>query len=774
MAITPDEKGPDALVRQFEAENPGIQVRLLNMGAGGMNPQKLMTAIVGGAPPDVVRQDRFTIADWASRGAFTPLDPLIERDKQSDPRTPLPDQYYPAAWSEAQYHGTLYGIPIGADNRILYWNPEIFRSESKKLQKAGLDPNRPPQSWTELLAYSRALTEFNPDGTIKRAGFIPNWGNSWLYLYAFQNGAEFISPDGKHCTLTNPHAVQALQFMVDGYEVLGGFENALKFQSGFRVNELDPFAIGQVAMVINGDWTLAHYARYSPDFKFQTAPAPVPDDRLNHRGRFANEPHTFTTWSGGYSWVIPRGAKHREAAWKFIKWITCLEGRQLNIRSQADLEQARGRRYIPRMEAHVQANQWLIENFASGQSVYEQAMRNHVAIMPAAKVRPATFAGQKLWDEHVRATEQAARKTLTPFQALKAGEESVQVVLDEFHQKDNLPTFDIPLPLGILFVGTVLALVVWIALMVRRGESRVSNQETSAGYLFLSPWILGFLIFTLGPMLASLLFSFLQYDVLNPPHWVGLKNYQDLFVTDRAIVLKSFENVGYLAIIGIPLGLATGLGVAMLLNTAVRGLRFYRTAFYLPSIAPTVAATFLWMWILVPDPNLGLLNKAWSLTITPWFGIPGPGWLNVEAWARPAIIVMGLWGAGGGMILWLAGLKGIPQTLYEAASIDGASPWHQFVRVTLPQLSPLIFFTTVIGFIQVLQTFDGIYIITRGESLGPGDTLATPVYLLFNNGFTYFRMGYASAMAWLIFVIVLLVTFIQFKVAPKWVSEERD
>lgn len=774
LPITPDEKGNDLLVRQFERENPDIQVKLLGMGAGAMNPQKLMTAIVGGAPPDVIQQDRFTISDWASRGAFRALDDLIARDRDSDPRCPTADQYYPAAWNEAIYDGKQYGIPIGADDRVLYYNQEVFEERASELRKAGLDPTRPPRTWSETLAYSKVLTEFNSDGSVKRAGFIPNEGNSWLYLYAFQNNAEFMSADGRNCTLNNPAAIEALEFMRAGYEVLGGYENALKFKSGLRAGENDPFATGQIAMVINGDWKIADYARYSPKARFLNAPAPVPDDRYYRRGRFENENHQFVTWSGGFAYAIPRGARNVEASWKFIKWIQSFEGRMLYAKGQADLERSRGRRFIPRMQAHIESTEAQVKLYASGESVYERAYRVHVDMMPYAKLRPATFVGQKLWDEHVRAFEQACRGSQSPAEALQSGQVRVQVVLDEFYGKENYPKVNIfGWVMGVF--GLVLAgLFLWIGLVVRKGTGRVSKEETRAGYAFVSPWLIGFLVFTLGPMVASLVFSFMQYDVLNPAYFVGIKNFTDVFVVDRELLFRALQNVGYLAVIGIPLGLSTGLAIALLLNTGAKGIRFYRTAFYLPAITPTVASTFLWVWIMTSDNKRGLLNNVWTATITQWFAVDAPGWLQVEAWSKPALILMGLWGAGGAMILWLAGLKGISSTLYEAAEIDGANGWRQFWSVTLPQLSPLIFFNSVMGFIGVLQIFDNVYIITRGENMGPNDSLATPVYMLFTNGFSYFRMGYASALAWLIFLIVVAVTLVQFKLAPRWVHTEVD
>ena len=203
----------------------------------------------------------------------------------------------------------------------------------------------------------------------------------------------------------------------------------------------------------------------------------------------------------------------------------------------------------------------------------------------------------------------------------------------------------------------------------------------------------------------------------------------------------------YLAAVGIPLGMVTSLTMALLLNTKLRGQQWYRTFFYMPSIVPVVATSVLWSFILNSDANRGLVNAAWQATISHWFGLPPPGWLSVPAWAKPGLIFMGLWGAGGGMILWLAGLQSISPTLYEAASLDGAGWWSQFRHVTLPMLSPYIFFNLIMGTIGALQTFETAYILGGtggGSSTGPDDSLLVPVVYLFNNAFQYFKMGYAS------------------------------
>ncbi|RYG47207.1 sugar ABC transporter permease [bacterium] len=275
-------------------------------------------------------------------------------------------------------------------------------------------------------------------------------------------------------------------------------------------------------------------------------------------------------------------------------------------------------------------------------------------------------------------------------------------------------------------------------------------------------------------MVASLFFSFTDYDVLSAPRWVGLRNFQDMAGPDKDNVLKAFGNAAYLAGVGVPLGLVTGLAVALLLNAGVKGIRFYRTVFYLPAIVPVAASSVLWIWLLTPDAGKGLVNAAWTGTVGAWMNLPAPGWLTAEAWAKPALILMGVWGAGSGMILWLAGLKGVPASLYEAAELDGAGPVRSFFGVTLPMLSPILFFNVVMGFIGAIQEFDRVYIMAGDGGNGPSDSLLVPAKYLFTNAFGYFKMGYASALAWTLFAVILLITLIQFRLAPRWVHEETE
>jgi len=775
ISIGADSKGQDAVIREFERRNPDVDLRILSMGAGAMDPQKLMTSIVGNVAPDVISQDRFTIADWASRGAFLELDPLLERDKD-DPLTPRKEQYYEAPWEEASYNGKLYAVPTGADNRILYWNKGVFREKARALRAAGLDPDRAPRTWSEILAYSKVLTERDANGRLLRAGFIPNFGNAWLYIYAFQNNAEFMSADGRTCTLNTPESQEALQFMLDGYEVLGGYENAQSFQSGFLGQENDPFITGKVAMKIDGDWILNGLARYGPTMDLGASPPPVPDDRFFKRGRFANEPDTFITWFGGFSFAIPKGARNVEDAWKFIKFATSTEGRMIDYAAQREWERRRGRTFIPRLMGSREANEVGFERFKPADKKFADALAMHIEMGQYGRFRPATFVGQRLWSEHVKAMESALLKKGTPAETLAEGQRKVQQDLDAFFYKERYPVVNLAVPLQVgigILVAFFAGFAVWL---MRQPMGRIARHEAFWGYLFIAPWLIGFVLLTVGPMMASLFFSFTQWDVLNESRFVGVKNYVDLATTDKDVMLKALGNALYLAAIGVPLGLFTGLAVALLLNQATKGMRFYRTMFYMPAIVPGIASAVLWVWILTPDANKGLINAGWDATITQWFGTAPPNWLQSADWSKNALILQGIWGAGSGMVLWLAGLKGVPNTLYEAASLDGANPLKQFWNVTVPMLSPVIFFNTVMGFIGAMQEFDRIYVMrpSKDGPIGPDDSLMTPVFKLFQDGFAFFKMGPASAIAWLIFGIILVLTFFQFRLAPRWVHYESD
>ena len=287
------------------------------------------------------------------------------------------------------------------------------------------------------------------------------------------------------------------------------------------------------------------------------------------------------------------------------------------------------------------------------------------------------------------------------------------------------------------------------------------RREALAGYLFIAPWLVGFVFLVSGPMLASLVLSFMRWDLFSPPSWAGLDNFRRL-LTDP-LVAKSLYNTAYFTFISVPLNLAAALGAAMLLNLRMRFRGAFRTVFYLPAVMPAAANAILWFWIL--NPEVGLANAVLRM-----IGLPELQWLNDPATAKPAFIVMNLWSIGNTMVIFLAGLQGIPQTLYDAAAVDGAGRWHRFRAVTIPMLSPVILFNLVLGIIASFQIFTSAFLLT--EDGGPEQSTLFSVLYLYRLGFEQFDMGYASAYAWVIFLVILVFSLLQFRFARTWVYYE--
>lgn len=289
------------------------------------------------------------------------------------------------------------------------------------------------------------------------------------------------------------------------------------------------------------------------------------------------------------------------------------------------------------------------------------------------------------------------------------------------------------------------------------------KREAINGYIMITPWLLGFVLWTLGPMVVSLVMSFMDWPLLMEPMWIGLENYQSM--VHDPLFYTSLANTAYYTLIGVPLRVIAALCVALAMNMKLRGITVWRTVYYLPSITPAVATAILWMWVFNPD--FGLLN-----TLLRVLGIAKRiGWIYDPVLSKPSLILMSLWGVGGQMIILLAGLQGIPVTLYEAARIDGSNTWSEFWHITLPMLTPSIFFVTIMQIISSFQVFTAAYIMTNG---GPANSTLFYVLYLYRHGFQFFRMGYASALAWVLFLIVLALTLVQFALSKKWVFYEAD
>jgi len=299
------------------------------------------------------------------------------------------------------------------------------------------------------------------------------------------------------------------------------------------------------------------------------------------------------------------------------------------------------------------------------------------------------------------------------------------------------------------------------ALPLKQKILRLFDREDREFYFFTSPWMIGFFLFVLGPMVASILISLTSWDIITPPKWVGLGNYREM-ITKDPLFWTSLKVTLIFTFVLVPLQLIVSLLIAVLLNHKVRGLSWFRTIFYLPTVLPIVASSMLWLWILNPS---GLLNFFIRL-----LGIPGQDWLTSEALALPSIILMSLWGSFGvSMIIFLAGLQGVPGTLYESAELDGAGAVRKFFSITLPMISPVIFFNFVMGVIGTFQVFTQGYLLTDGR---PNNSTLFYVLYLYRNAFEFLQMGYASAMAWVLFIIIMGATLLILRTSSLWVYYE--
>ena len=296
-----------------------------------------------------------------------------------------------------------------------------------------------------------------------------------------------------------------------------------------------------------------------------------------------------------------------------------------------------------------------------------------------------------------------------------------------------------------------------------RMMSSRARREAIEGYVSISPWLIGFLVFTVGPLIASVYYSLTQWTITRPPEWIGAENYVRMFTRDPLFWQALKVTVLYV-LLSLPLKLVAGLGLSLLLNMKLHGMNFFRTVFYIPAVISGVAVALMWMWLLQPDT--GVINTLLSMV-----GIQGPGWFWDPNWALPSVALMGIWSVGGSAIIYLAGLQNIPPHLYEAGMLDGANSWKRFWRITLPLLTPTIFFLLVIELIDAFKIFTQAFVITKG---GPLKATYFYLYYFYEEAFQNFNMGYASALAIVLMVVIMAATLLVNYTSKRWVFYESE
>jgi len=725
-----EKRAIEEMIAEFNRLHPGIRVR------GMLTPmaqvqQKLLLSVAGGVPPDIVRFYTDLGGELMAREGLERLDLLAERDGVDM------KAFFPVAVEQNTYEGRLYGMPWVLSPKALLYNRKLFR-------EAGLDPDRPPRTWAELEEAAVKLTKKDANGNITQLGYVDV---SEFRTYLWQSGGELLSPDGRHPAFHGPEGVRTVRFWLEFQDRVAGSREAINaFAAQFSGAATDPFGMGRLAMRLDSPFRLPDLERYFPDLDYAATTIPTSGARV--------------TEVVGNSLVIPRGSRHREAAWEFVKFAS--------TREQLLRVCARSGRLPARIDAAMDPH--YTQHPILGPFVRE---------LPYGRSLPLVPGYMEMADALNRQLELVMNHRKSPEDALDQAAADAERILSRSNEDMSVfplvPWRPVLLALG----GLLAAIVAGVAAGVLRAtrSSRRDRGEAAEFFLFLAPWLFGFLLLTFGAVAASLVLSFTKWDVLTPGRWVGLRNYADLFQNDPRL-LKSLVNTGVYTVMAVPLSVVAGLGAAMLLNQKLAGIRVFRTIFYLPVVVSGVATAILWVQIF--NPTTGILNRLLTLPLRPEFAgglhmapilANPPGWLTDPVLSKPALVLMALWGVGGGMLIYLAGLQGIPGHLYEAAELDGASAWRKFRHVTLPLLTPVIFYQLVMGIIGSFQVFTQAFVMTGGTG-APQDSLLFYVLYLFNNAFQWLKIGYSSAMAWLLFVIVLAVTLVNLVMARRWVHYE--
>ncbi|MFT3788917.1 MAG: extracellular solute-binding protein [Tepidisphaeraceae bacterium] len=402
------------VLNDFERANPQYKVVWGSAVAQDMvgDAQRLLSGVAGGVPPDVVWFDRFATGEWASRNALTDLTPFIEAQKPDDPYRIKLDEYYPWSIDEASFAPPgsgqakrLYAIPTTADIRVLFVNAD-------QLMAAGFAEKGPdgswqpkvPRTWEDVRAYGKKLSRFDDRGRMTRLGFAPLYGNGGLYSYAFESGGNLLDETRTKATLTSPPVQRALKFIVDVTDDLGGAASVNAFQATFQAGAMDPFIAGLVSMKTDGDWYLQTIADWKPDFRFVTAPLPLPADRFE-----AGAPPV--TWAGGFSMVIPATAKNKEGAFKLIQFISSWQTISRIEQGKREQRESEGRLYLPRSMGNRVYYERLVKEAVLDNPRVPPALRQAYSVlrdmMPKTMIRPVSPVGQLLWNQHLVAYESA-------------------------------------------------------------------------------------------------------------------------------------------------------------------------------------------------------------------------------------------------------------------------------------------------------------------------------------------------------------------------------
>ena len=734
-------------IQAFERDHPGVKVHDERIPAGDEYAQKLLVEQAAGLIPDVIFCGG-NYASFAGRGVLADLAPYAARDPSVHLR-----EYYPQMVRQFQRDGRLYALPRDiAPCGLVYYNKSLF-------DKAHLP--YPDGSWRwdyaphpergaqDFLTAARLLTKHGASSSDTVYGYAAGDNSFTLNNLVFSSGAAFVDDVQNPKTLLydDPRVVKAIQLTQDLSGKYNVSPSAVDLASS-GVGSHDLFAQGRVALYVTGIWEVPRFRAEIKDFDWDIAAFPAGPTGL--RG----------VMSGGSGYGMAASSRHKQEAWELVKYLAGPVG--LGNLAQSGLAQ-------PAIARLADSPLWLDDARPRNRKLtVEEVPYGHFDIASPVWTEVAAVINPKL--------QLVWSGTLSAQQAVAAFQGPAQAKLDELNHPPAHPRLSWGWG-GLAMAALTLGLAGWVwqgaRADIKAGRVSASGEETRAGWAFVSPWLVGTGLFLLGPMLVSLLLAFSSWDMISPARWVGGGNFAEMGHDDR--FWKSLSVTLLYTVFSVPLGVAGSLGLALLLNTKIKGQSVFRTLYYLPAVASAVAASLIWLRLF--NPESGLLNYGLGVLhlngLMGALGLTDPAkgyvnWLGSEKTALGSLVVMSLWGIGGGMVIYLAGLQGIPQSYYEAAELDGANVWQKFKHVTLPLLTPTIFFTLIIGLIASFQTFTQGFVMTQG---GPNNATLFYALYLYQNAFQFLKMGYASALAWVLFLIILVFTAIQMKLSG-WVHYE--
>jgi ABC-type sugar transport system permease subunit/ABC-type glycerol-3-phosphate transport system substrate-binding protein len=746
--------------RAFERAHPGVKVQVEAVFYNDYFT-KLLAQYAAGVAPDVAMLDPGNFQKFATRGALTPLNDLFRYVPGFDI-----GEYYEPIVEAHSWQGKLYVLPRDiAPMGLVYYNKKAF-------DEAGIP--YPDGSWTwdfqvrpelrekDFLWVLQKLTKKDSRGKPIRYA-LTTWDPMGVIdVFVYSQGARYVDdPESPtRIQFTDPRIVRAHELLAHIYTKEKWIPSPSDLGSIVQSTADQLFSSQRSAMYVCGIWDAVKINRIVKPgtrhyFEWDIAMMPAFRDG------------TRAGPTGGSGYAVMSSTKHPKEAFQLAAWMAGKPGM---------LAMARAGFAQPAIRSLALSREWLPDANTPPESRNPQNRIITDKWVPFVVFAPNASSYPELYQFLQAKRDSIWNGQLTAKDGLAQAQELAQNRLNDIRKEERLPKLNW-LGAGLFMLGLVAALVAWIYLPERRRKLLPKERyENRIGYLFLSPWILGMVLFTLGPMLICLVMSFTDWDTIQDARWRGLGNYSEAFGKDPRF-WKSLLVTGAYTLFSVPLGIVIALALALLLNVKVRGIALFRTCFYLPALASTVAASLVMRKVFQQDG--GLLNSAiygpsgegnllgMGTMLSGVTGSPDmANWLGHESLALPSFVLMSFWAVGASMVILLAGLQGIPNVYYEAALLDGAGPWQRFKAVTFPLLTPALFFVLITSVIGSFQVFTQVFVITLGGG-GPNDSTRVFMLHLYDNAFKNLRMGYASALAWVLFVVILVFTLLQFQLNKK-------